>query len=329
MNSPLSLPPLSGIRVLEWAEGIPGPTVGWLLAEAGAEVLKLERPQGDRLRGELGFHVLNRGKRGLVVDLEDARAREKLRRLGAAADVVVVDEIESRLEHFGLGYDAKRWPSLVWCSVPMFPRDGAFAGTPPVDALAEAVSGISAMQWSYSGKPVYFVTPMASYAAGFLTAFGAVAALRAREVIGRGQRVDSSALAAAMLLQTGTYVRGPAHQGSLAAQANDPRGVFPTYGLYQTADGWLFVGALTEAFWISLATLVGRTDWLADPVLSSKSPLAFGDPEIRERLRPALEPIFRSATTAEWLRRFDDNDIPGGRVQSRREFLDEPTAAAI
>jgi crotonobetainyl-CoA:carnitine CoA-transferase CaiB-like acyl-CoA transferase len=318
--------PLAGVRVLEWAEGIPGPTAGWLLAECGADVVKVERPQGDGLRESLGFHVLNRGKRGSVVDLEDAEQHERFRRLAAAADVVIVDEVESRLDHAELGYDAARSPSLVWCSLPTFPRDREWSGLPAHDALAEAAGGLSAMQWSYGKSPVHFVTPMVSYATGFVAALGIAAALRARTMTGRGQRIDTSGLGAAMLLQSGTYVRGAGHEGSLATQASDPRGVFPTYGLYQTADGWMFVGALTESFWVALATLLERTDLLADPDLP-QNPLAMGRPEVRERLRRELEPIFRSQTTGEWLRRFDANDIPGGPVQSRREALEEPSAA--
>ena len=88
---------------------------------------------------------------------------------------------------------------------------------------------------------------------------------------------------------------------ALATQASDPRGVFPTYGLYQTADGWMFVGALTESFWTALAMLLERTDLLADPDLP-QNPLAMGRPDVRERLRRELEPIFRSQTTSEWLR---------------------------
>ncbi|MGH7822656.1 MAG: CoA transferase, partial [Candidatus Binatia bacterium] len=246
--------PLSTVRVLECAEGLTGPVAGWLLAEAGAEVLKVEPPGGDRLRGSPGFHVIHRGKRGVVLDLVEVGGREECRGLVAAGVVVVVDEIESRLERIGLGYDPVRAPSLVWCSVTTFGREGPRAGLPPDDALVEAASGISAMQWSYAGTPVCFVTPMASYAGGFLAALGIAAALRARSLDGKGQRIDTSGLAGAMLLQSGTYVTGAGHEGSLAAQADDPRGVFPTYGLYRTSDGWIFVGALTEAFWTSLAT---------------------------------------------------------------------------
>jgi len=318
--------PLAGVRVLEWAEGIAGPTAGWLLAECGADVIKVEQPPGDPLRDALGFHVLNSGKRGLVLDLDDEERRERFRRLAAVADVVIVDEVEAQIERAELGYDAARWPSLIWCAVPAFPRHREWAGLPPDDALVEAAGGLAAMQWSYGATPVCFVTPMTSYAAGFVAALGIAAALRARSAGGRGQRIDTSGLAAAMLLQSGTYVRGEGHAGSLAGLASDPRGVFPTYGLYQTADGWMFVGALTEAFWTTLATLLERTDLLVDPSLP-QNPLAMGRREVRERLRAELEPIFRSQTTGEWLRRFAEHDVPAGAVQSRREALAEPAAS--
>jgi crotonobetainyl-CoA:carnitine CoA-transferase CaiB-like acyl-CoA transferase len=317
--------PLAGVRVLEWAEGIPGPTAGWLLSECGADVVKIESPAGDRLRSSLGFHALNRGKRGAVIDVESSDDRARFRGLAADADVVIVDEVEERLEASGLGFAELESDSVVWCAAPMFPRSGLWTGVPPQDALAEAACGIAAMQWSYTKTPVWLVTPMVSYATGFAAALGIAAALRVRAATGRGQRVDTNGLAAGMLLQSGTYVRGQGHEGSLAAQASDPRGVFPTYGLYETADGWMFVGALTPAFWTSLATLVGRADLLSDPDLPD-NPMAFGRADVRERLRAVLEPIFHAQPTREWLRRFDESDIPGGAVQSRREALAEPNA---
>ncbi|MGH7858579.1 MAG: CoA transferase, partial [Candidatus Binatia bacterium] len=108
--------PLAGVRVLECAEGLPGPVAGWLLAEAGAEVVKVEPSGGDRLRGDPGFRVVNRGKTGVVLDAEDSEHRERLRRIMAAADVIIVDETEARLEKLGAGYDAARAPALVWCA---------------------------------------------------------------------------------------------------------------------------------------------------------------------------------------------------------------------
>jgi len=266
--------PLAGVHVLEWADGIPGPTAGWILSECGADVIKIESPAGDPLRSSLGFHVLNRGKRGTVIDLDLEDDRQRFRALVERTDVVVVAEMDAHLEELGLGYGAFGARPLVWCAAPMFPRDPVWKGLPPEDALAAAACGLSAMQWSYAKTPVYFVTPMISYATGFLAALGVAAALAARARSGRGQRVDATGLAAAMLLQSGTYVRGAGHEGSLAAQASDPRGVFATYGLYETSDGWMFVGALTTAFWTSLATLVGRTDLLADPDIP-ENPMAF------------------------------------------------------
>src|SRR5256885_194390 len=125
---------------------------------------------------------------------------------------------------------------------------------------------------------------------GKLAALGVTAALFARRRGAPGQRIDVSALAGAFALNSGTYVIGPDHQGSLA-QHGDPRGVYPTYGLYPTADGWLFVGALTPTFWVKLMTALGREDLLAHPRLQG-SPLTFGGRDVRALVRGELEPQF-------------------------------------
>src|SRR5262249_28549213 len=141
------------------------------------------------------------------------------------------------------------------------------------------------------------------------------------------QRVEVSTVAGALALNSGTYVRGPGHQGYLAANG-DPRGLYPTYGLFRTADGWVFVGALTQAFWVKLMTLVERVDLLAHPLLQV-STLAFGTPEIRTLVRGALEPIFATRSTAEWVRALREADIPCGPVQTRSEFLRDPEAEVL
>ena len=137
---------------------------------------------------------------------------------------------------------------------------------------------------------MWLVTPVVSYMTGMLAALGVVTALLARRRGAPAQRVEVSGLAGALALNSGTYVAGRDHTASLA-QHGDPRGVYPTYGFYPTGDGWLFVGALTPAFWVKLAGALGREDLLAHPQLDG-SPMTFGAPAVRALVRAELEPIF-------------------------------------
>jgi crotonobetainyl-CoA:carnitine CoA-transferase CaiB-like acyl-CoA transferase len=312
-------PPLAGTRVVERTTGLAGRYAGFLLSELGAEVVTVERRPRARQAAD---HVLDRGKRSVVLDVErqaDAACWDAL--LGGA-DAVVTDE----------GAPEPAPPSgavdgLIRCRVTAWGRGGHPRGLPPDEALVAAVTAVQSMQWSWAGSPVWLVTPMISYMAGTLAALGMVGALFARGRGAPGQAVEVSGVGASFALNSGTYVTGPGHQGSLTQQG-DPRGVYPTYGLYQTADGWLFVGALTQAFWVKLMTVLERPDLLAHPRLQA-NPLAFGSAEVRALVRGVLEPVFAARATAEWVRVLRDADIPCGAVGSHEEFLADPEARAL
>ena len=141
------------------------------------------------------------------------------------------------------------------------------------------------LQWSWSGRPVWLVTPIVSYMTGMLAALGVAAAHFARLRGLPGQRLHTSGLQAAFALNGGTYVTGPTHQSALLV-GGDPRGVYPSYSLYPTADGWLFLGALTQAFWVKLATFLERVDLLVDERLQG-NPLTFGAPRCARSCAPS------------------------------------------
>ena len=335
--------PLEGHRVLELCDGVAGPLAGWLLAELGCDVLRATlasregsaaaseredhggRHATDRDPADLAASVLHRSKRwGRPVDAA------ALADLAAEADVLLVDR--DRLRDAGGALDAApllaRSPDLVHCTVRPFGARGPLADLPADDALVQAASGIAAMQWSYDGDPVWLNTPLTAYACGMKTALAVAAALHARNGDRGGQRVETSLLGAALLFQSGTYVTGPGSRGSLLGNASDPRGVLPTYGFYRASDDWLFVGALTEVFWVKLCNAVERTDLLAHPELQG-IPLSFTQPaERRAFVRRTLEEAFALRSRAEWLDRLAANDVPCGPVLDRAAFLRDPQTLA-
>lgn len=296
--------PLSDLRVLEYTGTLAGNFAGWLLRELGASVVRAERPRNRWTPAE---RVLHRGKPLL------AAASAQVARAASNADVVLTDEHAPWLTPDR---------NAVHCNVSAWGPATPQPPLPPDEALLAATTAIFATQWAWSRRPVWMVTPMVSYMTGILAALGATAAHYVRLRGGPGQRVAVSGLQAAFALNAGTYVTGPKHTGSLL-DAGEPRGVYPTYALYQTADGWVFVGALTDAFWVNLATMVDRVDLLADERLQG-GPLTFGAAAVRAFVRGELEPIFRTRTTAAWVDAMRAADVPCGAVGTRATFLADP-----
>ena len=290
------IPPLAGVTIVERGRGLAAAYAGFLLAAFGADVVRAEPPATPAER------VLHRNKR---------RARE------VAADATIGDESASPPDA----------PDAVRCRITTWGDAGPRRTLPPDEALVAAGTGVHAGQWSWAKRPVWLVTPVVGYMTGMLAALGVTAALFARRRGAPAQDVAVSGLGGAFALSSGTYVTGPGHRGSLLHQG-DPRGAYPTYSLYPTADGWLMVGALTEAFWVKLMTVVDRVDLLAHPQLQG-NPMAFGVPEVRTMVRDALGPVFRTRTTAEWVAVLREADIPCGAVGTRAGFLADPEARAL
>ena len=296
--------PLAGLTVAERARGLAARYAGFLLAELGAEVTacgEVGDAPGDRVLGRRKCFV--------------PAGRERWARLAASADMVLTDDLGAPLPD-----------DRIACVVSAWGTSGLRRDDPFDEALLAAVAGVQTFQWSWSGDPVWLVTPVVSYMTGMLAALGTTAAWFAAQRGGPPQRLDVSALDAALTLNSGRFVNAPGWAGSLSEQG-DPQGAYPTYGIYRTADGWLFVGALTPAFFVKLLTCLERVDLLADPAIP-EHPLALADPAARRRLRAELEPIFRRRTTAEWMRTLREADVPCGPVRSRRECLEDDEALA-
>jgi len=294
-------PPFADLRVLEWTGELAGAAAGFLLAGFGADVVTA------RAAATPGERVLDRDKARV-----DAAAAAGL---VGRADVVLSDETAPSLAAS---------PGGIACRVSGW---GGASELPPDDALLAAATGIQTMQWSWAGRPVWIVTPMISYMTGLLSALGVAAAVLARRRGIATERVDVSGLAAAMALNSGTYVSGAETRGSLS-QFGDPRGQIATYAVFPTADGWLFIGALTQAFLVKLLTVLDRVDLLANPLLQS-NPLAFGVPEVKALVRRELDPIIARRTTADWMKRLREADIPCGAVGTRLAALQDADARAL
>ena len=326
--------PLAGVRVLEIAQVVAGPTCGFMLADLGADVIKVERvPGGDDTRrmtppeidGEsAAFLMLNRNKRGIALDLKSDGGHAVLLRLAATADVVIENFRKGAMERLGLGYDALAAdnPGLIYAAISGFGRSGPYAGRGGYDLIAQGMSGLMSITGEGSGRaPVKIGAPIADHNAGLLAALGIVSAYVHRLKTGRGQFLDTSLFEAgisatfhqsAMFLATGV-VPGPlgsAHPMSAPYQA------------YQTADGWITVGAANQGLWARLCEALGAPELVEDARFAANHDRMAN----LEALNAALAPRFARRTTADHMAAFDAAGVPAGPVLDIAEMTSDPQA---
>ncbi|MBX3634295.1 MAG: CoA transferase [Rubrivivax sp.] len=334
MNVP-SAGPLSGVRVLELAQIMAGPSCGALLADLGADVVKVERlPGGDDTRryaepsvnGEsAAFMMMNRNKRGIAVDLKTEGGRRVLQRLVARADVLVENYRRGALDRLGLGYDAVHAlnPALVYCSISGWGRSGPAAGRGGFDLIAQGASGLMSITGEPGRPPVKVGSPVTDINAGILAALGIVAAYVHRLKTGQGQFVDTS------LLEAG--IHQTAWQAAIFFATGVPPGpggsahvLAAPYQAFPTADGWINVGGANQANWERIAKLIGAPELIADPRFADNSARMAN----RDELAALIGEHLRTRTTAEWLAALDAAGIPAGPINDIAQMAADPQTLA-
>lgn len=328
--------PLSGTRVLELAHVMAGPVCGLMLADFGADVVKVERlPGGDSSRtfvppevdGEpAAFMMLNRGKRGVALDLRSAEGIGVVRRLAAGADVLIENFRVGTMERMGLRWDdlARANPRLVYCQITGFGRTGPLAETGGFDLIAQGYSGLMSITGEGPGRdPVKVGAPVTDITAGILAAFGVTAALLERERTGRGQLVDTSLFEAGI---TQTYWQSAIAlaTGGSPGPMGSAHPLAAPYQAFGTADGWINVGASNAATWVRLTDALGRPELREDPRFAENSGRMSYLTELCDLLRPA----FLARTTGEWLALLVAAGVPAGPVASIGEMLEHPQTLA-
>ncbi len=328
--------PLSGVRVIELAHIMAGPCCGLMLADMGADVIKLEKaPAGDDSRRFLppdigdesaAFLMMNRNKRGIVVDLKTAGGKQVARRLLADVDVVIENYRKGTMELLGLGYETLRQanPGLIYCEISGFGRTGPYAERGGFDLIAQGMSGLMSITGEAPGRPpIKCGAPMADITAGILGAMGVLAAYIQRAKTGQGQRVDTSLFEAgivhtywqsAIAMASGT---APGPMGS-AHPLNAP------YEAFKTTDGWITLGAANQANWLKLLGLIAAPELGEDPRFTNNHDRITH----RIELAKALAPIIRTRTSADWLSRLEAAGVPAGPVLDVAEMHRDPQTLA-
>ncbi len=327
--------PLAGLRVLELAQIMAGPSCGALLADLGADVIKVEKmPGGDDTRryadpsinGEsAAFMMMNRNKRAIAIDLKTEGGRRVLRRLVERADVLTENYRKGALDRLGLGFDALQAvnPALIYCSISGYGRTGPSADKGGFDLIAQGVSGLMSITGEAGGAPVKVGSPVTDMNAGMLAALGIVSAYVHRLKTGQGQFVDTSlmeagihqtAWQAAIFFATGV---SPGPQGSAHVLA-------APYQAFPTQDGWINIGGANQANWERIARLVGAPELINDArFVNNSARMAH-----RVALTQLLGEHLRQRPTREWLQALDAAGIPAGPIQSIGEMAADPQTLA-
>jgi len=333
MADPLAL---DGVRVIDCSRVLAGPFCGMLLADLGADVIKVEDTgSGDESRtwppmveGEsAAYLVCNRNKRGVAVDLKTPEGAEVLRRLAAGADVLIENFRTGAMEGFGLGYEAlaRLNPRLVYCSISAFGRTGPRRDEPGYEALMQAFSGIMSITGEPDGPPVRCGVSFLDLATGILAAFGIVSALRLRDRTGRGQRVDCSLLATALGLLN-YHAEGYLLAGQVPRALGSAHPSLSPYRNFRCRDGqWVFVAAANDRFWQRLARALGLEELAADPRFATNVERVRHRRELEARLEEAIARYDR----AELLARLAEAGVPATPVNTVDQVLADPQTAAL
>ena len=321
-----------GVRVLDLSRMLAGPYGSMLLADMGAEVIKIEEPDGgDPMRvmgppflpeGESAYFLsINRNKKSLALDLATAAGRDVFLDLAAQADVVWENFRPGVLERLGLAYATLAGvnPGLVLCSISAYGQDGPYRDWPAFDLALQAMGGAMSLTGEEGGRPVRMGLPMGDLAGGMFGAFAVAGALFRRSRTGQGAHVDLSLLDCQVSLLT--YIaqyfwadgRVPGRMGSGHAS------VVP-YQALATQDGHLIVAVFAEKFWAGFCRALERAEWAADPrFASNRQRLAQ-----RDVLMPLVETVVRQRTTEDWLARLHAAGVPAAPILTVDRVLSDP-----
>jgi crotonobetainyl-CoA:carnitine CoA-transferase CaiB-like acyl-CoA transferase len=315
--------PLDGITVLDFASYIAGSYGPMILAQLGAEVIKIENLDGDAFRSfGFGFLGWNQGKRGLAIDLNNREGLDIVYRLAEEADLIVENLRPGRMQRFGLDYDtlAKANPGLIYMSVNAFGNRGPDHNQPGFDPLLQARSGVMAAQGGPHHHPVYLTCAICDYGAAMLSALGCILALRARQKTGLGQFCSTTLLQAAMAFQAGEFIFYDGRP-DMENGAPERRGASALSRAYQARDGeWLFLTLDSAAQWRALGGIFPSLPQL-DYAAAAREP-ADG------RLASALADEFRKLDRDHALARLAGAKIPATPVNHFRDLFSDPQIAA-
>jgi formyl-CoA transferase len=324
---------LAGIRVLDVTQVMAGPFCAMLLADLGADVIKIEPPAGDSTRqmpravgaDSPSFNAVNRGKRSAVVNLKSAAGREIVTRLARSTDILIENYRPGVMDGLGLGYRAlaETNPGIIYASISGYGQTGPRREKGGFDLIAQGVAGIMSITGEPGGPPVKAGVPLTDLSAGLFALVGILGALEARHRPGRGQHVDTSLVDAGVALslwEATEYFSGggiPAPMGS-AHRMNAP------YQAVRCADGYITIGAANERLFRRLSEVLGHPEWIELPDFADNANRVRNHTQLAAR----IEAITSAQPRAHWLALFDRHDIPCGPINNYAQVFSDPQVLA-
>jgi crotonobetainyl-CoA:carnitine CoA-transferase CaiB-like acyl-CoA transferase len=326
---------LDGVRVLDLSRVLAGPFCAMLLADLGADVIKIEdTAAGDESRtwpphkdGEAAAYlVINRNKRDITLDLKQPEGVEVLRRMAGRADVLIENFRTGTMEAFGLGYEALSAlnPRLVYCSISAFGRTGPRADGAGYEALMQAFSGIMSITGEPDGPPVRSGVSFLDLTTGILCAYGIANALIWRERTGLGQRVDGSLLETAVALLN-YHAEGYLLTGAIPQALGSSHPSLSPYRNFRCRDGqWVFIAGANDRFWQRLAPALGLPEWATDPRFATNVERV----KHRRELETALEAAIARWDREPLLKTLEEAGVPATPVNTVDRVMNDPQTGA-
>lgn len=320
---------LTGLRVLDVTQVMAGPFCTMLLCDMGADVIKVEAPTGDptrRMAGEEGlesqaFNAVNRGKRGIAVDLKTTQGSEILRRLATSADVLIENYRPGVMGRFGLDYQTLRAVNarLIYVSISGYGQTGPSAGKGGFDLVAQGVSGIMSVTGEPGRPPIKAGVPLTDLGASLFAATGILAALLHRARSGHGQYIDTSLVEAGVALsvwEAAAYFSG----AGVPQPMGSAHRMMAPYQAIRCADGYITLGAANDRLFARLCEVVDHPEWISDPAFTDNTRRV----ENRLALAARIETITENQPRAHWLALFERHEIPCGPINDYGEVLNDP-----
>ncbi|MGB1547518.1 MAG: CaiB/BaiF CoA transferase family protein [Alphaproteobacteria bacterium] len=325
--------PLNGITVVDLTRVLAGPYCTMILAELGARIIKVEPPDGDDARRfgpflarkSLYFASLNRGKESIALDLKDAAEKQIFLSLLKDADILVENYRAGTMERLGLGWETLhgRFPRLIYAATSGFGHSGPYAHRPAYDMVAQAMGGIMSLTGHPGGEPTRVGSSIGDITAGLFTTIGIEAALLHREQTGKGMKVDVAMLDSQVAIlenAIGRYVATQEVPGPLGAQHPS----IAPFGAFKASDDYLILASANEATFMRLCDALDRPELANDP--------RFQENVLRvenvEALKEEIESALATRTKKEWLRIFEDAQVPCSPINNVEDVLNDPQVLA-
>lgn len=328
-SNPTNAMPLEGVRVLDLGRHLAGPTAAMWLGDLGADVIKIESPEGGDhgraagppfFNGESAFFLsANRNKRSVTLNTKVPEGQEIFRKLAATADVVIENFRPGVMEALNIGYERMREvnPGIIYLSISGFGADGPDANRPGLDQIIQGFSGLMSITGFEGGEPVRVGIPIADLLTGLFGAYGVLAALQARERTGQGQRVETSLLESmvGMLAFQGVrYLNG----AGVPPPAGNHHPINAPYGVFRARDGYITIGGAGDKRWPQLCEAIDAPEFLEDPRFKDNG----GRYDHRYELADLISEKLQTKGVDEWVELFNEIGIPAGPIYGIDQALD-------